>query len=306
MKSISQPENHYTHRLGHMKRILVVILKKLSEDEANTYRLVLSSTGISCHLKRGEHGWDISVNDMDYENAINAIEKYFEENQDFQSTDDSFYDEYQRTYTGIWVSIILLACHVAFAMSDKSEFFIRTYGSSAFHILHGELYRSATSLMLHANALHIMGNIAGIIIFGTAVCLIMGWGVGWFMILMTGITGNLVNALLFQPDRISVGASTAIFGALGILSAYQFIRKFRQPGQKIKAFLPLSCGLALLGILGSGENSDLMAHLFGFSGGIILGSFYSILVKRPISKEYQAYTLFLTLGILALAWMKAF
>ena len=289
-----------------MKRILVVILKKLSEDEANTYRLVLSSTGISCHLKRGEHGWDISVNDMDYENAINAIEKYFEENQDFQSTDDSFYDEYQRTYTGIWVSIILLACHVAFAMSDKSEFFIRTYGSSAFHILHGELYRSATSLMLHANALHIMGNIAGIIIFGTAVCLIMGWGVGWFMILMTGITGNLVNALLFQPDRISVGASTAIFGALGILSAYQFIRKFRQPGQKIKAFLPLSCGLALLGILGSGENSDLMAHLFGFSGGIILGSFYSILVKRPISKEYQAYTLFLTLGILALAWMKAF
>jgi len=285
---------------------MVVILKKLSEDEANTYRLVLSSTGISCHSKRGEHGWDISVKDMDYENAINAIEKYFEENQDFQSTDESFYDEYQRTYTGIWVSIILLACHVAFAMSDKSEFFIRTYGSSAFHILHGELYRSATALMLHANALHIMSNIAGIIIFGTAVCLIMGWGVGWFMILMTGITGNLVNALLFRPDQISVGASTAIFGALGILSAYQFIRKFRQPGQKIKAFLPLSCGLALLGILGSGENSDLMAHLFGFLGGIILGSFYSILVKRPISKEYQAYTLFLTLGILTLAWMKAF
>ena len=285
---------------------MAVILKKLSEDETNTYRLVLSSTGISCHSKRGEHGWDISVNDMDYENAINAIEKYFEENHDFQSTDESFYDEYQRTYTGIWVSIILLACHFAFAMSDKSEFFIRTYGSSAFHILHGELYRSATALMLHANALHIMGNIAGIIIFGTAVCLIMGWGVGWFMILMTGITGNLVNALLFQPDQISVGASTAIFGALGILSAYQFIRKFRQPGQKIKAFLPLSCGLALLGILGSGENSDLMAHLFGFLGGIILGSFYSILVKRPISKEYQAYTLFLTLGILALAWLKAF
>ena len=285
---------------------MVVILKKLSEDEANTYRLVLSSTGISCHSKRGEHGWDISVNDMNYESAINAIEKYFEENHDFQSTDESFYDEYQRTYTGIWVSIILLACHFAFAMSDKSEFFIRTYGSSAFHILHGELYRSVTSLMLHANALHIMGNIAGIIIFGTAVCLIMGWGVGWFMILMTGITGNLANALLFQPNRISVGASTAIFGALGILSAYQFIRKFRQPGQKIKAFLPLSCGLALLGILGSGENSDLMAHLFGFSGGIILGSFYSILVKRPLSKEYQAYTLFLALGILALAWMKAF
>ena len=286
--------------------IMILLFKKLSEDEANTYRLVLSSTGISCRLKRGKHGWDISVKDMDYENAISAIEKYFEENQDFHPTDESFYTEFKRTYTGIWVAFVLLACHVTFAIGDKSAFFIRTYGSSAFHIRNGELYRSVTALMLHANALHIMGNIAGIVIFGTAVCLIMGWGVGWFMILMTGIAGNLLNALLFKPDQISIGASTAIFGALGILSAYQFIRKFKLPDQKIKAFLPLGCGLALLGIFGSGENSDLMAHLFGFLGGIILGSFYSILAKRPLSKEYQVYTLFLTLGILALAWMKAF
>ncbi|MBW1837554.1 MAG: rhomboid family intramembrane serine protease [Deltaproteobacteria bacterium] len=110
----------------------------------------------------------------------------------------------------------------------------------------------------------------------------------------------------YKSGHISVGASTAIFGAIGILSAYQFFKKFRQPGHKIKALLPLSCGLALLGILGSGKYSDLMAHLFGFFTGIISGSFYSIFVKRPTSKGYQACFLIAAIGIIATAWMKAF
>jgi len=283
-----------------------LLLKNLSDDDADIYRLVLSSTGISHHLSKGGHGWDIRVNDTDYEKALNAVEQYKKENPELQKTEDPLYYKYQRTFTGIWVSILLIACHVAIAMGDKSDLFVKTYGSSAFHILHGELYRSVTSLMLHADPLHLMGNIAGIAIFGTAVCTIMGWGVGWLMILATGMFGNLTNALLYKSGHISVGASTAIFGAIGMLSAHQFFKKFKQPGQKIKAVLPLSCGLALLGILGSGAHSDVMAHLFGFLAGIVLGSLYSLFVKGPKAKGYQAGSLLLTFGLLAMAWLKAF
>jgi len=283
-----------------------VLLKNLSEYDVDTYRLILSSTGISYHLREDEHRWDILVNDKDYEKALIVIEQYLKENPEVQKTEDPLYYKYQRTFTGIWVSIILIACHVAIAIGDKSDLFVKTYGSSAFHVLHGELYRSVTSLMLHANTLHLIGNIAGIAIFGTAVCTIMGWGVGWLIILATGIVGNLTNALLYKSGHISVGASTAIFGAIGILSAYQFFMKFKQSGQKIKAFLPLSCGLALLGILGSGEHSDLMAHLFGFLSGILLGSLYSQFVKRPTTKAYQTCSLIVTLCILTTAWLKVF
>lgn len=283
-----------------------VLLKNLSEDDVDTYRLILSSTGISYHLREDEHRWDILVNDKDYEKALIVIEQYLKENPEVQKTEDPLYYKYQRTFTGIWVSIILIACHVAIAIGDKSDLFVKKYGSSAFHVLHGELYRSVTSLMLHANTLHLIGNIAGIAIFGTAVCTIMGWGVGWLIILATGIVGNLTNALLYKSGHISVGASTAIFGAIGILSAYQFFKKFKQSGQKIKAFLPLSCGLALLGILGSGEHSDLMAHLFGFLSGILLGSLYSLFVKRPTTKVYQTCSLIVTLCILTTAWLKVF
>jgi len=283
-----------------------VLFRNISEDDAGTYQLVLSSTGISHHVRKRGYGWEIRVKDTDYEKAVIAVEQYLKENPEIQKTEDPLYYKYQSTYTGIWVSILLIAFHVAMTISDNSDVFVKTYGSSAFHILHGELYRSVTSLMLHADSVHLMGNIAGIAIFGTAVCTIMGWGMGWFMVLVTGMVGNLMNALLYESGHISVGASTSIFGAIGILSAHQFFKKFNRSGQKMKAFLPLACGLALLGILGSGANSDVMAHLFGFSAGIVLGTLYSLFVKHQIIKEFQAGFLLLTVCLLALAWIKAF
>jgi len=285
---------------------MAIFLKNLSEDDADTYRLVLSSAGISHHVRIRGHGWEIRVKDTDDEKAVIAIEQYLKENPEVQKTEDPLYYKYQRTYTGIWVSILLIAVHVAITINGKNDVFVKTYGSSAFHILHGELYRSVTSLMLHADSLHLMGNIAGIAIFGTGVCTIMGWGMGWLMILVTGMLGNLMNALLYESGHISVGASTAIFGAIGILSAHQFFKKFKQSGQKIKAFLPLASGLALLGILGSGAHSDVMAHLFGFLAGILMGSLYSLLVKRPKVMEYQAGSFLLTVCVLAMAWLRAF
>ena len=282
-------------------------LKNLSEDEAGTYSLVLSSTGVSHRSRKGKHGWDIWVKDTDYEKALNTIAKYIDENQSRQTQiEPLYYGEYKRTFTGIWVSMILLLFLVVVALGNKSEFFIKVYGSSAFHILNGELYRSITSLMLHANTLHILGNMVGISIFGTFVCSIMGLGVGWFMILVTGIAGNLINALLHMGGHISVGASTSIFGAIGILSAYQFVKKFRASGQRVKAFLPLCGGLALLGILGSGQHSDLMAHLFGFLSGIIAGSMYCVFINRPVSARYQTGLILLLFCMITASWMRAF
>ena len=284
----------------------MLLLKNLSADQADTYGLVLSSSGISHRSRKGEHGWDILVNDAEYEKALSAIEQYLKENQDFHPTDEPLYYEYHKTFTGLWVSAILLACHVAITTGNDSGVFIRAYGSSAFHILRGELYRSVTSLMVHANVLHLVGNVLGITIFGTAVCTITGWGVGWLMILVSGIVGNLLNAVLYKTGHLSVGASTAVFGAIGILAAQQFFKKFRLPGQRMRAWLPLGGGLALLSILGSGKYADLTAHLFGFMAGIILGALYGVLVKRSAARAYQACSLLIALTVLVMSWMRAF
>lgn len=281
------------------------LLDNLSENQANSYGLVLSSSGISHRVREGEGGWQVWVHEGDYKEALKTIDQYLEENRDSLPADQPLYHEYhRRTFTGLWVSAILLACHVAFTMGNDSRAFISTYGSSARHILRGELYRPVTSLMIHASPLHLAGNMVGIGLFGTAVCTITGWGVGWLLILATGIVGNLVNAVLYKTGHLSVGASTAVFGAIGILAAYQFIKKYRLPGQRMKAWLPLGGGLALLGILGSGQHVDVMAHLLGFVAGIVLGTLYALYVKRPASRTYQVCCLLLALGIVVISWMR--
>ena len=240
------------------------LFQNIPEDQADTYALVLSSSGIQYQVRKSQGGLNVWVDNKDYEKAQSAIEKYIEENNNIHRMDERVFYEYRKTFTGIYAALILLICHVAIQTGHNQQLFIEAYGSSAFHILQGEWYRSVTSLMIHANALHLSGNMVGIVIFGTAVCTTVGWGLGWLMILATGISGNLVNAVLYRASHISVGASTAVFGAIGILSAYQFVKKFKLPRQRIKAWLPLGGGLALLGILGSGEHVDLTAHLFGF------------------------------------------
>ena len=285
---------------------MLELFQNLSEDEANKYGLVLSSSGISYHLRKRESRWYVWIDDIDYEKALNTIELYLEENQDFDKADETPHFEYQRTFTGLWASALLLACYVISKTGNDFQLVVNAYGSSAFYILHGELYRTVTSLMLHANILHLSGNILGIVIFGTAVCTTTGWGAGWLMILVTGIVGNLLNAILYKTGHLSIGASTAVFGAVGILAAYQFFKKLSLPGQRMRAWLPLAGGIALLGILGSGEFVDLTAHIFGFMAGIAIGSLYTILVKEPSALLFQVYCLLATLTVLSLSWIWGF
>ncbi len=241
---------------------------------------------------------------MDYEKALNTIKQYLEENQDFDKKDEVPHFEYQKTFTGLWASMLLLVFYVFTKHGYDFQHIVNAYGASAFHILRGELYRTVTSLMLHANPLHLSGNILGTAIFGTAVCTTTGWGVGWLMILATGIVGNLLNAILYKTGHLSIGASTAVFGAIGILAAHQFIRKLGLPGQRMRAWLPLAGGIAILGIFGSGKFVDLMAHLFGFLSGIGIGALYTILVKGPIKRSYQVYCFLVTLSILVMSFVR--
>jgi membrane associated rhomboid family serine protease len=123
------------------------------------------------------------------------------------------------------------------------------------------------------------------------------------MILFAGILGNLANAALFQYGHNSIGASTAVFGAVGFLAAYQLHRKIKVVDQRRKAWLPLAGGLALLAFLGAGAQSDLTAHLFGFLAGIFLGLVYAMVLQRFLKKRHQTYCMVAAIGIVIFSWL---
>lgn len=137
-------------------------------------------------------------------------------------------------------------------------------------LLGGQWWRAATALTLHADAAHVFGNaiIGGV--FVGLVCRGLGNGPGWLAVLTTGIAGNVLNAWLQGPPHTSLGFSTAVFGAAGILSG---LRAATGRRLEFRGFLvPVAAGLGLLAMLGSGgENTDLGAHLAGFGIGVGLG-----------------------------------
>jgi hypothetical protein len=83
----------------------------------------------------------------------------------------------------------------------------------------GEWWRPFTALTLHADAAHLFGNLVFGVLFGYAAGQLLGSGVAWFSILIAGALGNAVNTFIQAPEHTSVGASTAVFAALGIVSA---------------------------------------------------------------------------------------
>jgi membrane associated rhomboid family serine protease len=278
------------------------LLKNLTTEEADAYGLVLSSSRIAYEVKKGEQGWDICVDAAKHNEAKEAIRAYLEENLDAHATSGTWYTEYGRTFSGIWVCLGLVAFHVFIVLSHDRHALVETYGSSARHLLDGEFYRAVTSLMIHANALHLVTNVCAIGLFGTAVCQIMGPGVGWLMILLSGAAGNFVNGLLYESDHLSIGSSTAVFGAVGILAGYQFSRRLGHKGRGKKAWVPLGAGLALLAFLGGSRHSDLTAHLFGFLAGILLGVLYGLTAKQVVGELYQRCLLLVALMLVVMSW----
>ncbi|MFC1857084.1 rhomboid family intramembrane serine protease [Thermodesulfobacteriota bacterium] len=281
------------------------ISQELTSEQADSFSLVLSSQGISHQIVQYGRKWVIFVEDTHYDAAESTIAQYLEENENYSGAAEYLGVRYQKTFSGLWAACILMIVHVRIATEQDAALIIKEYGASAYHILGGELYRVVTSLMLHADMLHLGSNMVGIALFGTAVCAITGWGIGWLLLLISGALGNTFNAIAYQTGHLSIGASTTVFGGIGILCAYQFMRKINFPGKKLKAFIPIGAGLALLGFLGSAKHSDLLAHLFGFVAGIFLGIVYAYFIKTPPDQRYQTGAFVIFLLLIILSWTKS-
>lgn len=285
---------------------MIQLLHGLKRDEADVFGLALSSAAISSRVVRyGEDEFGLWVDEGEVDRAVAVIRAYMEENRDERKVVPlSGVDGEKRSFAGIWGAALLLGVHIAVAVvADAQQGVFRAYGASAAYIINGEVWRVMTALTLHSSLLHLVGNMVGISLFGSAVCGIAGWGVGGLIILFSGGLGNLANALFYKVGHLSIGASTAVFGALGFLAAYQFLRKIKQRRQeRVKAWLPLAGGLALLAILGSGAGSDIMAHLFGFVSGILLGAGYTVFWRRP-NRTGQLVALGVFVTLLGGAWL---
>jgi membrane associated rhomboid family serine protease len=174
-------------------------------------------------------------------------------------------------------------------------------------VLDGELWRVVTALSLHADLAHLLSNLffGGLFVF--LACEVLGAGFGLCAIGLAGALGNLLNALLREPEHTSIGASTAVFGALGLLVAHQWKTR-KLTGFNRGRLLPVVAGCVLLGMLGmGGERVDVIAHVTGFLAGGALGLAAGTWPwHRGLSSFAQSVLVVAAPAALAVAWMLAF
>ena len=138
-----------------------------------------------------------------------------------------------------------------------------------------EGWRTFTALFLHADLGHLVSNLAsGIFVFSVVVSM---WGGvrGWLLLTVASTGGNVAAAALNYPEPYrSIGASTAVFAGLGLLTGRSIRAGWgAMPSERWrKAFIPFAAGVAVLGLFGAGGvHVDVLAHATGFVAGLALG-----------------------------------
>jgi len=247
-----------------------------SQSNADEYALVVLAMGLECSVIEspgGQEGFEILVDQAHVDAVGQEFAAYAsEQSQPIAAPLDTPAFSSGVGIALIWMMTLLIAYH--FQCHDP-EVTDRFSNSSRALFDQGQWWRPFTALFLHANLDHLLGNIAYGLVFFLLASHSLGPWKAWPLILGSGTIGNLLTAWIHYPsDYHSLGASTATFGALGILTGISSVTawRLRSRHKPLLILIPATAGIILLGWLGSGEApTDVISHLLGFLTGGIFG-----------------------------------
>jgi len=171
----------------------------------------------------------------------------------------------------------------------------------------GQWWRAWTALTLHWDGPHLVANLGAGVWFGYLAARQLGAGTAWFLTVAGAAAANYFDAHFGPPTYLSVGASTAVFTALGLIAAHSWRTRFHLPQRRALRWAPLIAGVVLLGWFGSaGEGTDLVAHALGFTAGCVLGALAALRIVDALLQRVPQWLMGIAaLGSLAIAWAYA-
>ncbi len=278
-----------------------------SEDARSVAELalVLESRSIPSIAERDGRASRLVVRESDAAAAIRELRQYELENARPLGGPRAI-EFIGQGWPGVFFYVALL---LVVAICEKQSLlnvdWLGAGGLVAGRVTAGEWWRTITALTLHVDYVHLLGNILFGSFFGYFVARYLGSGMGWCAILLSGAAGNLINAFVQAPEHRAIGASTAVFAALGILVSYTWKRGFLRNTPWRVRFAPITAGIALLAFTGAGgENTDLGGHLFGFLAGTSVGLWLAM-SNRFSTRVAQIASAATGVAVLLLSWYMA-
>lgn len=163
----------------------------------------------------------------------------------------------------------------------------------------GSVLRLFTALFLHADWLHLLGNLVFLLIFGLPAERVLGPWRLLLLFLLGGAASNLAAIVAIgTPDRVVIGASGAVSALIGT-----YLALF--PGAKLGVVLPLGLFLEFIRVpapllIGAWALLQVVfawfgpafgmvawaAHLAGFLFGVVYGLFVHAAIARRLRKRH--------------------
>jgi rhomboid protease GluP len=170
-----------------------------------------------------------------------------------------------------------------------------------------EWWRAVTALTLHLDQEHLLGNLLFGVVAGIAAGRLLGPGVAWASILGAGALANYVEILIAPSTHRAVGASTAVFAALGLLAGLAWRQRLTLRERRWYRWAPLIAGVCLLTLLGAGNaHVDVLGHALGFVFGVGVGWLYARAgIPRDRGRPLQIVTGVCAALLIGVAWLLA-
>lgn len=251
---------------------MVVVHRSFRLPECRDYSLVLLAMNIDHELERGVFGWRVLVPEHEEANAREQWRLYQLENRP-RPLRHNVVEPRPGAMIGALVWAVTLL--VYFSMQGNFAFGVDWTDAGRVDVgavRAGDWWRTVTALTLHVDVAHVLVNIGFGAVFGTLLAREIGPGYAWALILAGGVGGNAMNVIVQRASHTSIGASTAVFAALGLVGAYMWTARRMLMHSWASRVSPVVGAVIMLAWLGTGgERTDIVAHLTGFIVGFVLG-----------------------------------
>ena len=238
------------------------------------FSLVLEAKGIEHEVRETGDAWLLTVAPASVHRAYEEISRYSAERGVPRSVPTSI-EPFAGAGIGAfgYVLILLLTAYCAGAGLFGADWLsLGALDSGAAR----EWWRAVTALTLHLDQEHLLGNLLFGVFAGMAAGRLLGPGVAWASILGAGALANYVEILIAPVTHRAVGASTAVFAALGLLAGLAWRQRLTLRERRWYRWAPLIAGICLLTLLGAGNAQvDVLGHALGFLFGVGVGWVYA-------------------------------
>ena len=283
----------------------VEIRRATNKEPIMDASLALSSQGIKHWIEFDGVQFILTLEADDAAEARGVLAQYEAENEGFQTPEAPAVLPLELHLSPVFHLLIPTAVFFWVGATPWGEWLTQRGGADAQRILAGEWWRCLTATTLHVDHEHFLCNMLSGFFILNLLRRRSGPGTSMLLLTLAAFLTNFTVALVSTKSHFSIGFSTVVFAALGLLAGIETLHLPRNPLGGLRNLSPMLAAFFLAVLVGIGEKIDVKAHFIGFGMGALFSPLVTRVEKRFGSPPWQIVGIVLVYAAYAAAWMLA-